>query len=294
MGKLVDRSGRVVELAGRHRIGRDPWSDLVVSDALVSGSHAMVVWGGDGWAVRDLGSRNGTRVDGETITAGIPVPLESEGVLEVGPQRWVLTDASAPRPMLVGSGVTVLLDGAQALPDSEIFVVPDPSGTWWLDDGSGARALSDRLVFEAGGRRWTAHIEGALQPTREDRLAGGDPLLSFRVSRDEEHVEWQIRRGPESVTIPSRAHHYTLVTLARQRLADRSSGIAEPDAGWLATPALCRQLRLQRGAVYTHLYRARKQLVDVGLPEVAERLVEHRTEATQLRLGLSRVEVADG
>jgi two-component system, cell cycle response regulator len=46
-------------------IGRDPDVDLVVSDALVSSRHALLEDRGDSWTLVDLGSTNGTTVNGE-------------------------------------------------------------------------------------------------------------------------------------------------------------------------------------------------------------------------------------
>lgn len=294
MGQVLDGTGKRIELAGRHRVGRDPWSDLVIADPAVSGSHALLLWDGQGWSVRDLGSRNGTVVDGAPIEVGAPVPLGSGARVTLGGCELTLVDPGPPRPMITGPSGTMLLDGALGVPGADgVFVVPGDEGDWWIDDGVGRRPLCDRQVFEAAGQRWTAHLEGALPPTREDRVADGGPLLRFRVSLDEEHVDLWVRTPDASVAIPSRAHHYTLVTLARQVLADRAAGIDDADVGWVATQTLCQQLRLQRGAVYTHLYRARKQLTEAGFPGLAERLVEHRTEATQLRLGLTRLEVRD-
>jgi diguanylate cyclase (GGDEF)-like protein len=47
-------------------IGRDPSSDLALSDALISWHHARIEDRGDGWALFDLNSTNGTTVNGET------------------------------------------------------------------------------------------------------------------------------------------------------------------------------------------------------------------------------------
>jgi diguanylate cyclase (GGDEF)-like protein len=44
-------------------IGRDPAADLPLSDALVSWHHALIEDRGDGWALKDLGSTNGIRVN---------------------------------------------------------------------------------------------------------------------------------------------------------------------------------------------------------------------------------------
>src|SRR6185369_6705362 len=46
-------------------IGRDPACDLVLTDGLVSSRHALIEDRGDGWALVDLGSTNGTSVNGE-------------------------------------------------------------------------------------------------------------------------------------------------------------------------------------------------------------------------------------
>ena len=46
-------------------MGRDPSCELVLNDALVSSRHAMVEDRGDSWTLVDLGSTNGTSVNGE-------------------------------------------------------------------------------------------------------------------------------------------------------------------------------------------------------------------------------------
>ena len=46
-------------------IGRDPDVELVLTDALVSSRHALIEDRGDSWALVDLGSTNGTTVNGE-------------------------------------------------------------------------------------------------------------------------------------------------------------------------------------------------------------------------------------
>jgi diguanylate cyclase (GGDEF)-like protein len=46
-------------------IGRDPDVELVLADALVSSRHAMLEDRGDSWTIVDLGSTNGTTVNGE-------------------------------------------------------------------------------------------------------------------------------------------------------------------------------------------------------------------------------------
>jgi len=60
---------RLVELGdgGRLVVGRDPALDLVLDDGKVSRRHAVIACDGDTVEVRDTGSRNGTRVNGEAV-----------------------------------------------------------------------------------------------------------------------------------------------------------------------------------------------------------------------------------
>src|SRR5437773_9515375 len=46
-------------------IGRDPSCDLALEDSSVSRHHARLGWNGAGWRLVDLGSKNGTTVNGE-------------------------------------------------------------------------------------------------------------------------------------------------------------------------------------------------------------------------------------
>ncbi|MET9296348.1 FHA domain-containing protein [Streptomyces sp. NPDC003077] len=66
----------VLELNGRtwtldssrtYTLGRDPQGDMVLDDARVSWRHAMVRWGGRSWVIEDLGSTNGTYVQGQRV-----------------------------------------------------------------------------------------------------------------------------------------------------------------------------------------------------------------------------------
>jgi hypothetical protein len=60
---LVLLEGETVE------IGRGDRCGLVLEDRRVSKRHARLVWTGEGWRVEDLGSKNGTTVNGEPTRA---------------------------------------------------------------------------------------------------------------------------------------------------------------------------------------------------------------------------------
>jgi pSer/pThr/pTyr-binding forkhead associated (FHA) protein len=58
-------------------IGRDPGCQLHLDVAVVSRRHAEVVQTGQGWVLRDLGSSNGTWLDGQRVQT-VPVAAGTE------------------------------------------------------------------------------------------------------------------------------------------------------------------------------------------------------------------------
>lgn len=63
-------------------IGRGSDNDVVIDDASVSEHHARLVLAGGVWSVTDLGSVNGTRVDGEPVLDTLP--LATGSLLRIG------------------------------------------------------------------------------------------------------------------------------------------------------------------------------------------------------------------
>lgn len=79
---LIAPDGQTLALtAARHPVGRLADNDLHLDDTTVSRQHAAVVRRGDRWWVLDLGSTNGTRVNG--ITAA-EQPLSDGDEIEFG------------------------------------------------------------------------------------------------------------------------------------------------------------------------------------------------------------------
>jgi pSer/pThr/pTyr-binding forkhead associated (FHA) protein len=74
---------------GSFLIGRDASCQLRPTSMLVSRRHAEIRVEGDGVVLRDLGSRNGTLVNGESAFA--PVPLEDGDRVEIGPLAFVVS-----------------------------------------------------------------------------------------------------------------------------------------------------------------------------------------------------------
>jgi pSer/pThr/pTyr-binding forkhead associated (FHA) protein len=94
-------AGELVDLTGPVTIGRGRDADLVLADELVSRRHAMVTPAGPGAVVEDLGSRNGTFVNGQDIHG--PAHLEPGDQLQLGVTLVELRSARqiAERPSAV-------------------------------------------------------------------------------------------------------------------------------------------------------------------------------------------------
>ncbi len=61
------RPGAVLHLKPDNTLGADRDNDLVLHDQFVSSRHARLRWDGAGWWLEDLGSKNGTSVNGERL-----------------------------------------------------------------------------------------------------------------------------------------------------------------------------------------------------------------------------------
>ncbi|HLP22718.1 MAG TPA: DUF3662 and FHA domain-containing protein [Microbacteriaceae bacterium] len=79
-------SSRVELKPGRLIIGRGSDADLTIDDSGASRKHAAVEWDGHRARVRDLGSTNGTQLDGIPVSEAV---LEPESVITIGRTRIV-------------------------------------------------------------------------------------------------------------------------------------------------------------------------------------------------------------
>lgn len=104
-----DKAGRIASHtlgAAPLRIGRGDENDIVLADASVSKSHAVLEPGEGGFVLRDLGSRNGIFVDGERALGDDPIEVEVGTVIGIGDFKLVLAAAPAPAERGFHIGVT--------------------------------------------------------------------------------------------------------------------------------------------------------------------------------------------
>lgn len=273
-----------VPLAARALAGRSAAAAVPLSGPAASSQHASLRWTGAYWEVRDLGSTNGTTVDGQALTPGEARRLRRGAELVFGDdaERWLLEDDTAPAPMAepLGDGPRVLgHEGLLVLPTPEspvLTVYRDGLGQWWLEEGECApRPVHDGEVLRANEALWQLCLPHEVEGT--PRIDPGPTLASvgfcFVVSPDEETVELELEYRGRRQRIDAREHGYVLLTLARARSEESQSSPGE--RGWLDRDQLLDMLRMDVNMLDVAVYRARRQLAALGVVD-AHRVVEVR------------------
>jgi len=144
-----DRAGEVVPIGDRAiRIGRRPGNDLILADEKTSGVHAEIVPEGDRHVLRDLGSTNGTFLDGKRVTELVLTPGD-----EVTIGRWRVRFRSAEAgaaPVDAGELAVRRLDTGRARAKSGaiglvslLAVLGLGAGGFWFVRGLGADRAED-------------------------------------------------------------------------------------------------------------------------------------------------------
>jgi sigma-B regulation protein RsbU (phosphoserine phosphatase) len=129
---VIPKNGETstLTLTGRNiTIGRIPGNDIILSDSFSSSSHAVVSPLGDGYNLRDLGSKNGTFLNGERISGEVKLQLGDE--IRIGSTRIVYSRESGSEIHMVedavfGSGSSTAIKVGDILKDS--LVAPSLAG----------------------------------------------------------------------------------------------------------------------------------------------------------------------
>jgi pSer/pThr/pTyr-binding forkhead associated (FHA) protein len=287
-----------------HLIGRGPQCALRLSAPYVSTQHALIRWDGHCWELLDRGSRNGTQLNGAPLESGRAYRLVKDHVLTFGhaDERWALVDAAEPQVMAVALDTGQALLGAQGIiglpssksPESTLYL--DGDGVWKHEQPDGdVVAVSDGQIIDCAGRSFRFCCPSTHAATEGVSLAhqGPEPTLCFAVSSDEDFVELSLEYPERCVRLGSRAHNYLLLTLARQRLADRAADLPEGSCGWMDKDALADSFKMTPQQVDGEVFRIRKHFTQHGLPESTS-VIERRARTKQIRLGLQQLRIERG
>ncbi len=245
--------------AGAVNLGRAPVNDLVLADPAVSWLHCMVWEEASQVYVRDLGSANGTFVDGQRVVGVSVVPAGAE--LRLGPCTCIRVLASGPGerfrvPMVehLDSGVRVPVTRDRfhfgSGPDIDVTVpgvsgrvasiLVDPDGRCWLGRGDEETLLEEGAEFAVGDWRFRVGTDLVDRAATVNAATVAYPY-ALRARLDG-------RGGPEATLAdPARGLVHAvegatkpvlLFLLARQHLADVEAGLSEAERGWCSTQSL--------------------------------------------------------
>ncbi|MBL8684313.1 MAG: FHA domain-containing protein [Myxococcales bacterium] len=293
MGVVASDHG-LVALPSRSLIGRSSSCHVRLEDRTVSAEHAVLAYVRGRWSVRDLGSRNGTRVDGALLKAGERIEVSRGASIECGSSAMKLLEDGAPGPAIVRPDGTVVESGGSVLaipsPEKPIATVVQGGGGWVVEHAEGVKPLVDGDTFEIDGAVWrvlaptddSADVRSTVQPL-ETPLVLGRLTLEFFASRDEEYVEVLLREANQRIS--ARAANYLLMVLARERSGD--SHLPEADRGWVYSSDLAKKLSFDLERLNVEVFRARSALSALGVVD-AGRIIERRAVTRQLRIGTER------
>jgi pSer/pThr/pTyr-binding forkhead associated (FHA) protein len=152
--------GKVIPLVGSNfKIGRGETCHLRPNSEQVSREHAEFTIGGDSVVVRDLGSRNGTLVNGKALTAE-PYRLKDRDLVQVGPLTFAVSIQDAPVPAAKATASPPVAK-AKTSPDD---VSVDEIDSWLIGEGAGAAADQPTAVYGGDTITITAFKDASTAP----------------------------------------------------------------------------------------------------------------------------------
>jgi hypothetical protein len=290
MAVLQNGSGRF-QLPCRAVVGRSTLADIPLTSRRASSEHAWLGWSSGRWTLRDLGSSNGTTVNGRPLLTRDRATLSAGSRLCFGGEEesWLLTDASAPEPCAVLLGPQEYTFGLQSLlvlpsaedPEASIFLEGE---AWRVDVGSEITTRESGDIVRLRSGYWRLLLP-AVSDSTEAMTAGrdlsiGQLELRFRVNA--ERLQLTVVQGSTHVQVPSRACLYTLLLLARLRR--RAQTNAEGDEGWISAIELAQMRGCSPEKVNVDIHRLRKLFQEAGVHQAAQ--IIERDDSKRVRIGV--------
>jgi len=316
MALLRAEDGRTFECDSNTFVGRGLVEGISFDqrdglDREVSSVHAVITWSASRrcWELRDLGSQNGTFVDGKPIAPGQRVALVEGAAVTFGRLGLTVVDAAPPPAHAVcrrTGEVRRARDGVLSLPDentSDIVIARSDKG-WQMGppdllvgetaDPPDVMLVEGETVVEAGGRAWAVWI-----PSAYHRTVGSNHSLSdYRVVielRPRDEICLLLEKGEDCIFLGSRVHHELLWLLARRRLADIEAAVAADEQGWVTQDEVTAMMWLAGTDPSAHLnmlvFRARQQVQRHAPADYKSLIERHPLRSGTLRIGVTRLRI---
>lgn len=226
--KIGLRSGTAVAFDAPVVLGRSASADVRLDERTVSRRHAEVRRAASGWVVADLGTQNGTFVNGKRIAG--PMPLKPGDELTLGQVTLCFEDGalSAPPPQPVAEVKLVEQQGAGA--DAVVVRMDAAAVPISAAEAARSRDLMGRLQFlyDLAGELGGTFDEAAVL----ERILGRLFELLPQVERG-----FILLKGPDGVVEPravrSRSGSTTALTVSRtlvKEVMEKRQGVLSMDA----------------------------------------------------------------
>lgn len=274
-------------------LGRAPTNDVCIQDDRISWHHAMVWFEGGTLWIKDLGSRNGTHVDEQRISA--PTALAPQSTVRLGPdlklELEVVGEQSVDIPLAFAIEVA---DGSLRYPImSDRFVIgSSPDADLRLEDGPEEAAM---VMLVGMGEVWLG-VDDEDHPLEADvpfQVAGrsfvlrvADQVHAPTAAPEGERYNYRLEAtldgatGPEATLLNlSMGSRYVvsaenravlLYLLATQVGKDRDAGMSATECGWIQDQSVATGIwgRGSKGkdtnSLHVLVYRLRRELKAAG------------------------------
>ncbi len=188
--------GKVIPLAGpKFKIGRGETCHLRPNSEQVSREHAEFTIESSAVIVRDLGSRNGTLVNGKALTTEA-CKLKDRDLVQVGPLTFAVSIQDAPKaaakaatpPTAAPATAGVAATKGKSSPDD---VPAEDIDSWLFGDNAGATADQPTAVYGGDTITITAFKDSQIpppQPTKPPSVAD-DAEYERQTEEEEQETE---------------------------------------------------------------------------------------------------------
>jgi predicted component of type VI protein secretion system len=161
--------GKVIPLVGpKFKIGRGETCHLRPNSEQVSREHAEFELESDAVIVRDLGSRNGTLVNGKALTTE-PYKLKDRDLVQVGPLTFAVSILDAPtptpRPVPKPTAAAATAPAGEKPTSSPDDISTDDIDSWLLGENAGQTADQPTAVYGGDTITITAFRDAQVPPT---------------------------------------------------------------------------------------------------------------------------------
>lgn len=209
---LVDQSGREYPIRpGQNVVGRE--GDIQLGEPKASRRHAMITLDGDNLTLEDLGSTNGTSLNGTKLSQGSPQPLKAgDSVQFAGFEMKLSMPGAAQKTAIVSANKTAAISAAPRVEQPPAFLVgenleaPLKSGVnsfgrkaendvqiadGYVSGKHGAIELADDGIYitDVGSTNGTMLSGAKLSPNMRTKMTEDDEIqigsLVFRVKVSE-------------------------------------------------------------------------------------------------------------